>query len=66
MEDHYTIILKIDSNSISNALHELEIIVNILQESCISFSFHPDFGFLTANPKYAGSGTSLTYFIKED
>jgi len=44
----------------------METIVNILEKNCNSFSFHPDVGFLTANPKYAGSGASLSYFIKED
>ena len=42
------------------------VILNILEKNCNSFSFHPNFGFLTANPKYIGSGASLTYFIKED
>jgi protein-arginine kinase len=62
-EDHFTIILKIDKNSISNSINEMEDIINILQEHCKSFSFHPDVGFLTANPKYSGSGASLAYFI---
>ena len=65
-EDHFTVILKNDTDSISNSIHESENIINLLEKNCNSFSFDPEIGFLTANPKYAGSGASLTYFIKED
>ena len=30
-EDHYTIILKIEADSISNSIHELENIIKILE-----------------------------------
>jgi protein-arginine kinase len=58
-DDHFTLMYKITSYSLKDSLAEIDRILHLLQKFVRNFSYHSDFGFLTPNPQYSGSGLSI-------
>jgi len=64
-EDHLTIIYKITSKHLKDALVTVNNILSIF-EKITPFNFHHDYGYITVNSEYVGSGVSFSCIINEE
>ena len=66
-DDHLIVCNKILKHSIIDSINNLENLIDLIDSKCkLKTKFSNDFGYLTNNPNFSGTGLSISYYLKDE